>query len=72
MSPKGAGIRPGDTPPICPSSVPVQLSDRWIDKKAIKLMIGTPREATLQDIDEVVEGFIVGARVAEAAGFKGV
>jgi 2,4-dienoyl-CoA reductase-like NADH-dependent reductase (Old Yellow Enzyme family) len=72
MSPKGAGLRPDDMPPICPSSVPVQLGDRWIDKKAIEMMIGTPREATLQDIDEAVEAFVVGAKVAEAAGFKGV
>lgn len=72
MSPKGAGIRPHDMPTICPSAVPIQLGDRWVDKKAIELMLGDPRAATLQDIDEAVEAFVVGAKVAEAAGFKGV
>lgn len=72
MSPKGAGIRPDDLQPICPSSVPVELGDRWIDKKAVELALGTPREATLADIDEAVEAFVIGAKVAEAAGFAGI
>lgn len=72
MSPKGAGIRPDDMPSICPSSVPVELGERWIDKKAVELALGTPREATLEDIDEAVEAFVVGAQVAQAAGFAGV
>lgn len=72
MSPKGAGLRPGDMPTICPSSVPVELGDRWVDKKAVDLMLGTPREATLSDIDEAVDAFVTGAKVAYAAGFSGV
>jgi len=58
MSPAGAGIRPTDMLPICPSSVPVEMGDSWVDKKAVQLMLGTPREATLQDIDEAIEAFV--------------
>jgi len=32
MSPAGAGERPRDMMPICPSSVPVKLGDGWLDK----------------------------------------
>lgn len=72
MSPKGAGIRPHDMPTICPSVVPVELGDRWVDKKAVELMLGDPRAATEEDIDETVQAFVTGAKVALAAGFKGV
>lgn len=72
MSPKGAGLRPTDMPTICPTSVPVELGERWVDKKAVDLMLGTPREASLADIDEAVQAFVTGAKVAFAAGFSGV
>lgn len=32
MSPAGAGVRPADMQPLCPSSVPVKLGDSWLDK----------------------------------------
>ena len=32
MSPAGAGNRPADMQPLCPSSVPVKLGDTWLDK----------------------------------------
>ena len=32
MSPAGAGERPPDMMPLCPSSVPVKLGDSWLDK----------------------------------------
>ena len=32
MSPAGAGNRPADLAPICPSSVPVRLGESWLDK----------------------------------------
>lgn len=35
MSPAGAGIRPADMAPLCPSSVPVKLGDTWLDKMVI-------------------------------------
>ena len=39
--------------------------------KALDKLLGTPREATLEDIDEVVAGFVHGAIVAKEAGFAG-
>lgn len=72
MSPAGAGIRPANMAPICPSSVPVGMGDRWVDKKAVELVLGTPRAATLQDIDEAINAFVVGAQVALTAGFAGI
>jgi hypothetical protein len=35
-------------------------------------MLGDPREATWQDIDEAVEAFVTGAMVSEALGLDGV
>lgn len=72
MSPVGAGNRPSDMPPLCPSSVPVALSDKWIDKMAIQSLLGTPKAMTAEEIDQVVEGWKHGARVAQKAGFKGI
>ena len=37
MSPAGAGNRPAGMPAICPSSVPVELGDGWLNKKVCQL-----------------------------------
>lgn len=88
MSPAGAGVRPPDMQTLCPSSVPVQLGNTWLDKlvravsraetchidtwQALDKVLGTPKAMTLQEIDEVVEMWKRGARVAKEAGFDGV
>lgn len=72
MSPAGAGNRPSDMPPLCPSSVPVALGDNWLDKLAIQTLLGTPKTMTLPEIDQAVEDWKHGARVAKAAGFQGI
>ncbi|TVY80517.1 NADH-dependent flavin oxidoreductase nadA [Lachnellula suecica] len=72
MSPTGAGNRPSDMPALCPSSVPVNLSDKWLEKFAIQSLLGTPKAMDLQDIEEAIEGWKNGARVSKAAGFKGI
>lgn len=69
---EGCWVRPQDMEPICASSVPVELGNTWLDKKAVAALLGTPREATHAEIDEVVEAFRVGAKVAREAGFNGV
>ena len=43
MSPAGAGIRPVDMMPICPSSVPVKLGDTWLDKMVSESTSNTSR-----------------------------
>jgi len=71
MSPAGAGVRPADMPALCPSSIPVQLGDTWLDKMALDKILGTPKAITLPEIDQVVADFVRGAKVAKAAGFAG-
>lgn len=71
MSPAGAGNRPADMPALCPSSVPVKLGDGWLDKLALDKVLGTPKEMTVEEIDEAVENFVRGAVVARDAGFAG-
>lgn len=72
MSPAGAGNRPVDMPAVCPSAVPMRMGDTWLDKLALDKILGTPKEMTHQEIDEAVENFVRGARVAREAGFAGV
>lgn len=57
---------------LCPSSVPVKLGDSWLDKLALDKVLGTPKEMTLQDIDEVVDMWKRGTVVARDAGFDGI
>ncbi|KAK0254486.1 hypothetical protein B0A54_13004 [Friedmanniomyces endolithicus] len=71
MSPAGAGIRPKEMRALCPSEVPVQLGDTWLDKLALDKVLGTPKAMTVEDIDEVVGMFVRGAVVARDAGFAG-
>ena len=72
MSPAGAGQRPSDMPALCPSVVPVNLGDKWLEKVAIQALLGTPKAMEVSEIDQVVEDWKRGARVAKEAGFKGI
>lgn len=72
MSPMGAGNRPADMAPLCPSSVPVHLSDSWLEKAVINKVLGVPQAMTIEQIDEAVEDWKRGARVSKAAGFAGI
>lgn len=72
MSPAGAGNRPADMAPLCPSVVPVHLSDSWLEKAVINKVLGKPQAMNVEQIDAAVEDWKRGARVAKAAGFSGV
>lgn len=72
MSPAGAGIRPAGQPTLCPSSVPLKLRDSSLNKLALNKLLGTPKEMTLEGIDDVVDVFKHAAKVSVAAGFDGV
>jgi len=72
MSPAGAGNRQSDMPALCPSSVPVDFGDKWLEKLAIQSLLGTPKAMDLPEIDQAVEDWKRGARVAKAAGFQGI
>ncbi|KAF4637598.1 hypothetical protein G7Y89_g471 [Cudoniella acicularis] len=72
MSPTGAGNRLPNMPAICPSSVLVDLGDKWLDNFVIQSILGTPKAISLAEINQAVEDWKRGARVAAAAGFKGI
>lgn len=72
MSPVGAGIRPPTMRPLCPSEVPVNLGDSFIDKFTMEKLLGIPQAMTLDQIDRVVEDWKRGALVSKLAGFAGV
>ncbi|KAA6410932.1 MAG: hypothetical protein FRX48_05242 [Lasallia pustulata] len=57
--------------PLCPSSVPVQFGDGWLDKMALDKVLRTPKEMTIKEIDAVVADWARGAVVAKEAGFAG-
>jgi len=72
MSPAGAGNRLANIPALCPSSVLVALGDKWFDKLAVQSLLGTPKAMTISEIDDAVESWKHGVRVAAAAGNKGI
>jgi 2,4-dienoyl-CoA reductase-like NADH-dependent reductase (Old Yellow Enzyme family) len=57
---------------LCPSSVPVNLGDKWFDKMAIQAILGTPKAMTLTEINEIVADCKRGADVVAAVGFAGI
>lgn len=71
MSPTGAGIRPKDMRPLCPSEVPVELGDSFLDKWVMEKSLGVPKAMSVDEIDELVALFLRGAVVARDAGFAG-
>lgn len=71
QSMRGAG-RSLLTPNLAPSVVPVNAGNSLLAKGFSRIVWGTPREMTELDFDEVVEGFVQGARVAKECGFDGV
>jgi 2,4-dienoyl-CoA reductase-like NADH-dependent reductase (Old Yellow Enzyme family) len=68
----GAGIRPVDMAPLCPSSVPVKVGNTWLDKVVVEKLLATPKAMNLNEIDEAVANFVRAARLAHRAGFAGI
>ncbi|GLB42192.1 putative NADH:flavin oxidoreductase / NADH oxidase family protein [Lyophyllum shimeji] len=67
------GGRPLFQPPFSPGSIPVKAKrPGWFTDALHSFAFQTPVPMTLEDIDEVVEAFVRGARVASEAGFDGV
>ncbi|KAI9779169.1 MAG: hypothetical protein M1839_007704 [Geoglossum umbratile] len=57
---------------IAPSAVPLNFGPgyaAWLFRACI---FGTPREMTVREVEDVVERFVVAAKVAKEAGFRGV
>ena len=58
-------------PSKAPSAVGVKVGGGLSGKLLGQVMFGTPKEMTKDDIDEVVQSFVQGAKVAKEAGFEG-
>ncbi|KAI0703755.1 hypothetical protein BC835DRAFT_1262451 [Cytidiella melzeri] len=62
--------------PMAPSAIPVELTNAGtqtsLSRILSKLLFETPREMSINDINEVVEAFVKGAKLAAKSGFDGV
>jgi 2,4-dienoyl-CoA reductase-like NADH-dependent reductase (Old Yellow Enzyme family) len=72
QSPLGAGTRGYFAKTMAPSAIPLNIGDGLISWALRKMIFGTPRQMTKEDIRHVVARFADGARLAAEAGFAGV
>lgn len=75
QSPVGAGSRGFFEKTIAPSAVKLDFGPRIVDKLAVSLAFGTPREMTVDEISGdggLVDQFVTAAKQCLEAGFKGV
>lgn len=56
----------------CPSAIALNSNKGFFEKLVGQIMWGTPDAMTQEDIDEVVGGFVKGAKLARESGFDGV
>lgn len=59
-------------PSIGPSALALQHDAGFVERTINRVMFGTPKEMTKEDIDTVVGQFVRGAKLAHKAGFQGV
>jgi 2,4-dienoyl-CoA reductase-like NADH-dependent reductase (Old Yellow Enzyme family) len=61
-------------PPSAPSAIPVGRDGKtgWLNKILYRGLFTTPRAMDKADIDQVVDAFVRGARMAHLSGFDGV
>lgn len=72
QSPAGAGTKGFFTKNVAPSPVALQLGPGLLARLASALVMGTPREMSAADIEEVVAQFARAAKLSADAGFDGV
>lgn len=72
QSPMGAGTRGLLEKAVAPSPVPLVLGEGLVPRLASKLLFGTPRELSKEEIEDVVKKFGATARITAEAGFQGV
>jgi len=71
----GAGNRSIFAKNIAPSAVKMNFGPSFIERLAVSLLFGTPREMTAEEIcgkGGVVDQFVEAAQQSFEAGFKGV
>ncbi|KAK4701676.1 xeroderma pigmentosum group C-complementing protein, partial [Phenoliferia sp. Uapishka_3] len=71
QSPRGAG-RSLWTPSIAPSAIALDAGPGLMAKAFGKILWQTPVAMTEEDIDQVVDEFVKGARTAKETGFDGI
>ncbi|GAA6027366.1 hypothetical protein JCM8097_007799 [Rhodosporidiobolus ruineniae] len=64
--------RSPSAPSLAPSSVPLSAGAGPLGALLGRALWGTPREMSAQDVEEVVKGFVRGARLAKETGWDGV
>lgn len=73
QSPVVLGGRSPFVPPLAPSALGLGRSaSGWFARLTYKIGFPTPRIMTLQDIDNVVNRFVLSANLAHDAGFDGI
>jgi len=72
QSPAGLGNRSFFSKTIAPSAVKMNFGPSLIEKLAVSILFGTPREMTVEEINGVVDQFVEAAKQVYEAGFKGV
>lgn len=71
QSPRLIGGRSLLTPPLGASTVPMKSrSDSWIGHALFGLTFAPPKEATDDDIEDVIEKFVRGAELSVEAGVR--
>lgn len=72
QSPRIIGGRYPWIPPVAPSSNPMTPREGLLSRFVFSLLFQTPRAASTQDIDSIVEAFLHAAVIACRAGFDGI
>ncbi|KAL1603741.1 hypothetical protein SLS60_005331 [Paraconiothyrium brasiliense] len=72
QSPAGCGNRSFFAKAVAPSAVPVILGNGVSDYVLSKLLFGTPRAMTVEEIHEAVQQFAAAAKLCHECGFIGV
>ncbi|KAF9517686.1 hypothetical protein BS47DRAFT_1290658 [Hydnum rufescens UP504] len=72
QSPRFLGGRSFLTPPIGASNLQLSSPDGWLGKLVFSLIFAPAVAATDQEIDNIVERFVMGAKLALESGFDGV
>lgn len=73
QSPSLLGGRSLFVPPLAPSACGLGLNaSNWFSRLMYRILFPTPRTMTMQDIDNVVNRFVLGANLAHDAGFDGI
>ena len=78
QSPIVLGGRLPPTPPFAPSALRIGRNEHlsaqlgWFARLVFKIGFQTPRAMSVQDIDHLVDRFVLGAKMAHDAGFDGI